>query len=105
MRRHPLKEIEKNLRAIISKVRNYNPSIKIYLWEMRTFQNMGTSYSLRYLKIFSSIAKKEKIHLIPFPLKNVVTKRELNQPDGIHPNSKGANILAENIWKILEKDL
>jgi acyl-CoA thioesterase-1 len=48
------------------------------------------------------LAKSNKAALIPFVLEGVGGVRELNLPDGIHPTSKGQEIVAANVWKALE---
>jgi acyl-CoA thioesterase-1 len=42
---------------------------------------------------------------IPFLLEGVGGEPELNQRDGIHPNEKGAEIVAGNVWKVLQPEL
>jgi acyl-CoA thioesterase-1 len=39
---------------------------------------------------------------MPFYLDGVAGKPELNIADGMHPNPKGAAIVADNLWRILE---
>ena len=41
--------------------------------------------------------------LIPFLLEGVGGEPELNQADGIHPTAEGHLIVAENVWKGLQK--
>ena len=48
------------------------------------------------------IAKKNQAALIPFVLEGVGGVRTLNLPDGIHPTAKGHEIVATNVWKVLE---
>ena len=40
--------------------------------------------------------------LLPFLLKDVAGRRELNQADGVHPNYAGERIVAENSGSALE---
>ena len=37
--------------------------------------------------------------LLPFLLADVAGHRELNQGDGVHPNTAGERIVAENLWR------
>jgi acyl-CoA thioesterase-1 len=41
--------------------------------------------------------------LIPFLLEGVGGEINLNQSDGIHPTAEGHHIVAENVWKELQK--
>lgn len=105
MRGLAIEEIEKNLRATIKKARSFDPSIKIYLWQLYTFPNIGPHYAKAFARIFPRIARLEKVVLLPFPLKGVAAKKEMNQGDGIHPNAQGARILADNLWRSLQSHL
>lgn len=101
----PVAKMEKNLRAIIDKIRAFDSKIKIHLWQLYTFPSMGVEYSQDYAQAFARVANDKKVSLVPFPLKGVAGEAGLNQPDGIHPNEKGSEIVAENLWKYLKKVL
>jgi acyl-CoA thioesterase-1 len=96
------KETNKNLRAIIDKVRAIHPEVKILLAGMMVPPNMGQSYAEQFQKLFPKIAEEKEVNLIPFLLKDVGGEADLNQPDGIHPTPEGHKIVAETIWKYLE---
>jgi acyl-CoA thioesterase I len=98
----PLDQTEKNLQAIIDKVRAKNPDVKIVLAGMMVPPNMGPDYTTRFKKIFPGLAKKNNLVLMPFLLEDVAGKEELNLPDGIHPNTEGHKIVANNLFKILD---
>jgi acyl-CoA thioesterase-1 len=97
----PLDQTEKNLQAIINKVKTKNPKVKIVIAGMMVPPNMGTDYTDRFRKIFPVLAKKNNAVLIPFLLQDVAGNEKLNQADGIHPNIEGHKIVAENVFKIL----
>jgi acyl-CoA thioesterase-1 len=63
---------------------------------------MGNSYSKEFESVFLSVAKKNNAPLIPFILEGVGGVRNLNLPDGIHPTVRGHEIVAANVWKVLE---
>ena len=98
----PLKETRENLQAIIDAVLQKNPSTKIILAGMQLPPNMGIDYTTEFKKIFPELAKKNKLYLVPFLLKDVGGIPTLNQSDGIHPTIEGQKILATNVWEILE---
>jgi acyl-CoA thioesterase-1 len=62
---------------------------------------MGQDYGRRFEAVFRDLAEKNNVPLIPFVLEGVGGVRELNQPDGMHPNVKGHEIVANNVWKVL----
>ncbi len=69
---------------------------------MKVPPNMGADYANKFAIIYPDLAKKNKTLLIPFILDNVGGVRELNLPDGIHPTAKGHELVAANVWKVLE---
>jgi acyl-CoA thioesterase-1 len=98
-------ETKKNLRSIVQKVREEYPDARIVLAGMKVPPNMGREYGERFERIFPELAEEEDIELIPFLLKGVAGKKELNQPDGIHPTAEGHRIVAETVWKVIRDDL
>lgn len=97
----PLKETRENLQAIIDAVNNKYPTAKIVLVGMQIPPNMGQDYTTTFKTIFPKLAKKNKLDLIPFLLKDVGGVPSLNQEDGIHPTGEGHKILAKNVWEVL----
>ena len=98
----PIEEIKKNLQAIIDRTKSRYPEAKIVIAGMKVPPNMGGDYGRRFGAVFSDLAKKNNAALIPFILERVGGMRELNLSDGIHPTAKGHEIVAENVWKVLE---
>jgi acyl-CoA thioesterase-1 len=66
---------------------------------------MGGQYTKDFQNIYPSLAELNHVNLIPFLLEGVGGNPALNQQDGIHPTVEGHKIVAENVWKILQKDL
>ncbi len=64
---------------------------------------MGKEYSDEFKKMYPTLADKNKVNLIPFLLEGVAGIEKLNQPDGIHPNVEGHQIVAKNLVKFLQK--
>ena len=98
----PLDQTQKNLQAIIDKVKTKYPKAKIVIAGMLVPPNMGPDYSTSFRKIFPDLAKKNKAALIPFLLQDVAGNDKLNIPDGIHPNVEGHKIVADNVLKVIE---
>lgn len=98
----PVEQTQKNLEAIIQKVKKKYPDAKIVLAGMMVPPNLGDDYTTRFGKIFPAVAKKHNATLIPFLLQDVAGDEKLNLSDGIHPNVEGHKIVANNIYKILE---
>jgi acyl-CoA thioesterase-1 len=98
----PVETTRKNLQAIIDRTRAKYPAVKIILAGMIVPPNMGRDYGQKFEAIFRDVAKKNHATLIPFVLEGVGGVRELNLSDGIHPSAKGQEIVAANVWKVLE---
>ena len=100
-----LSETKKNLQDIIDKVKAKYPDTKLVFAGMEIPPNMGQAYTTEFRNIYTDLAAKNKMTLIPFLLAGVGGEPELNQADGIHPTAEGHLIVAENVWKILQKFL
>jgi len=103
LRGTPLSETKKNLQDIIDKVKEKYPDTKLVFAGMEIPPNMGQAYTSEFRNIYTDLAAKNKMTLIPFLLEGVGGEPELNQSDGIHPTAEGHLIVAENVWKQLEK--
>ena len=101
----PIRETKKNLQSIIDRVKQKNPSTKIILAGMMIPPNMGGLYTRDFQNIYPALAASNHVSLIPFLLEGVGGNPVLNQQDGMHPTVEGHKIVAENVWKILQKDL
>lgn len=99
----PLSETRKNLQSIIDKVKLNYPAVKLIFAGMQVPPNMGEKYSTEFRNIYSELAGKNSMTLVPFILEGVGGETHLNQEDGIHPTAEGHIIVAENIWRHLEK--
>ena len=98
----PPETTRQNLQSIIERARKKSPHVKIILAGMNVPPNMGADYTKKFTAIYPDLAKQHNALLIPFVLENVGGIRELNLPDGIHPTAKGHEIVAANVWKVLE---
>ena len=98
----PLEETEANLRAIITKVREKYPAVKVGLCQMLASPNMGKDYADEFQEIYTRIASELEVTLVPFFLDGVAGNRDLLLADGKHPNKAGQEIVAQNIWESLK---
>jgi acyl-CoA thioesterase-1 len=98
----PLEQTEKNLQAIVDKVKSKFPKVKIVIAGMMVPPNMGPDYSDKFKNLFPTLAKKNNATLIPFLLQDVAGDAKLNQADGIHPNVTGHKIVAKNVVDVIK---
>ena len=94
----PLKVTRKNLETMI--VAFQQAGAKVVLAGMTLPPNYGPDYIRDFQKIYTDLAAKYKLKLIPFLLADIITPdlRYL-QPDGIHPTAAGAEIVSGTVLK------
>lgn len=91
-----------NLERIVASVRRTQPGAGIVLVQMEAPPNYGFSYVRRFRAMYADVARDEGVVLAPFLLDGVAGLPEMNQVDGIHPNRRGAELVAANLWKTLQ---
>ena len=92
--------MKKNLSKAIELAQS--EKIQVLLSGMQIPLNYGTRYTESFRKVFHELAELYKLPIIPFLLKDVGGIPSLNQPDGIHPNPEGHQIIAATVLKHLE---
>jgi len=99
LRGQPVAETKKNLAQIIETAQSHN--VTVILAGMEAPPNLGGEYTREFRAVFRDLARQYNLELVPFFLEGIGGLSELNQPDGIHPNAKGTEIVLENIWRVL----
>ncbi|MGI4750896.1 MAG: arylesterase [Janthinobacterium lividum] len=91
-----------NLQFIIEFVKIKQPSAKLLLLGME-LPSFFTGHILKEFRmIFRQLADKNNMLFMPFLLHGVAGNSLLNLADGVHPNAKGYEIIAGNLWPILK---
>ena len=98
-----IEETEKNLSEALEWAKQQK--VRIILGQLHVPPNYGKEYEKKFTAIFPRLAKKYQITLAPFLLNKVAGIPSLNQADGIHPNEKGHQIVADSIYAFLKKEL
>lgn len=88
--------LRKNLDRIVSVIKANN--IEVLLCGMKILPNMGPEYSKVFARVYPEIAQKHAIPLIPFFLEGVAGDPRFNQPDRLHPTTKGYSRIVERIY-------
>ncbi len=96
-------DLKKNLSRMIEIA--HRRRITVILAGMEAPPNYGADFTRDFRNVYRELARQYKVTLIPFFLEGVGGIESLNQPDGIHPNEKGAVIVMENVWRVIEKEL
>ena len=88
-----------NLDAIIARIQA--AGVAVVLAGMRAPPNMGDRYAREFDTIFPDLARAHGVTFYPFFLDGVAARPEYNQGDGIHPNSRGVEIIVERFAPVL----
>jgi acyl-CoA thioesterase-1 len=91
--------MRKNLEAIVEACRKSKS--QVVLIGMRLPPNYGSAYADKFHAVFSDIAKRHKLPLVPFLLEGFGDKPEWFQADGIHPAVSAQPLMLEAVWKTL----
>lgn len=91
----------RNIQSILDRIRARQPRARVLLVQMESPPNMGARYTAAFRAMFPSLARRNGVELMPFLLDGVAGHDTLNQPDGIHPNARGARIVAANVVRAL----
>jgi acyl-CoA thioesterase-1 len=67
--------------------------IPVLLCGMRAAPNLGADYAQAFERIYPELAAKYGVLLYPFFLDGVAADLKLIQPDGLHPNAAGVDII------------
>jgi acyl-CoA thioesterase-1 len=96
----PLATSRENLQRAITLARS--SKAKILLVGMMIPPNYGQRYAQEFRDMFTGLATRNSVALVPFLLDRVALVPELMQEDGIHPNAKGQPLMLENLWPSLK---
>jgi acyl-CoA thioesterase I len=88
------------LAAILDKARATH--LPVLLTGMQAAPNLGNEYAAEFFPIYSALAKSYDVSLYPFFLDGVATDPKLEQPDGMHPNAQGVEIIVQRILPSVE---
>jgi acyl-CoA thioesterase-1 len=96
----PVEATRKNLDEIIRKLKA--TSIPVVLAGITLPPNYGPDYVKPFTAIFPDLAKKYHLRYVPFLLQHVYSDPNLMQPDGIHPNQAGNEIVAKDVFDLIQ---
>lgn len=76
--------------------------VKVLLTGMLAPPNMGDDYAKEFNPLYKNLAEEKMLMFYPFFLEGVAGEASLNQADGIHPTSKGIDIIVDKISPTVE---
>ena len=99
LRGYPIDKIKNNLLKIIDAT--FQAEANPIIMQIRIPPNYGKKYVAAFESIYSEIAAEKNIPKMTFLLEKVALDKSLMQLDGIHPNQKAQQIIAEQVKKEL----
>ena len=99
LRGYPIDKIKNNLSKIIDAT--FQAEANPIIMQIRIPPNYGKKYVAAFESIYSEIAVEKNIPKMTFLLEKVALDKSLMQLDGIHPNQKAQQIIAEQVKKEL----
>jgi acyl-CoA thioesterase-1 len=99
----PVSATEKNLEEMIANLQR--ESIPVILLGITLPPNYGPDYVKPFTAIFPKLAREHHLTLMPFLLIHVYQSGALMQPDGIHPNDAGNQIVARDVFELIKPSL
>ena len=97
------KRTRANLDGIVKKLRARR--IGVLIAGIAAPVEVGGGYAREFNAVFSGLARTHGVPLYPNLIEGVARRPELNQPDGIHPNARGAAIIAARLAPVVARAL
>jgi acyl-CoA thioesterase-1 len=101
----PITATSATIGNVLDRIKRDRPGTTILLVQMEAPPNMGPEYTRAFHAMYPALAREHGATLLPFLLDSVAGRPNLNQNDGIHPNNKGEEIVANNVWRALQPAL
>jgi len=92
-----------NLDGIVKKLKARK--IPVLLAGIVAPTQVGGGYARDFNAVFTGLAKVHGVPLYPNLIDGVARQRELNQPDGIHPNARGVQVITARLAPVVAKAL
>ncbi|RFZ82121.1 arylesterase [Mucilaginibacter terrenus] len=97
----PPPTIEKNLQAIINKVKAKYPKAKLVMLGMEIPPILFGPVAVQFNAIYRRLAEANDMALVPFLLTGVMGQQHLNLWDRVHPSAAGYKVVVETVWSVL----
>lgn len=96
----PTAQMKDNLSRIVDDAKARGA--RVLLVGVRVPPNYGAHYVREFEAAFAEVAERHRVPLVPYILKGIGERRELMQPDNIHPGAAAQPRILDNIWPKLE---
>jgi len=96
LRKVPIATVERNISTMIERAQARG--VDVLLCQMEAPPLGGLSYTLEFHRIFTRLAERHHVPLVPFFLLGIFGNNELDLNDTLHPNAAGHKVIADAIW-------
>jgi acyl-CoA thioesterase-1 len=91
----PIAAMKENLAAMIAQAKRHHA--RVLLVGIRLPPNYGENYTQAFAATFRSLARREKIALLPFLLEPIALDADAFQADGLHPTAAAQPRLMQHV--------
>lgn len=95
----PLELAEANLERMI--IAASAAQARVGLVGIRIPPNYGPDYSGGFVRMYSELAERHQLPLLPFLLEPIATERNAFQADNLHPTAAAQPRLLEHVWPLV----
>jgi acyl-CoA thioesterase-1 len=95
----PVKQMRENLTQMVRAAQVSGS--KVLLLGMKMPPNYGAAYAREFETAFLDLSKQLRTAVVPFLLDGMDQRRNLFQPDNIHPTAEAQPMIVETVWKRL----
>jgi acyl-CoA thioesterase I len=99
LRGQAIESMRENLTAMVRAARK--AGARTLLVGMQIPPNYGQEYTRKFQDTFVQVARTQQVPLVPFLLNGFADKRDLFQPDGIHPAERAQPLMVDTVWQQL----
>ena len=95
----PTATVERNIAMMIERAQSRD--IAVLLCQMEAPPVRGLIYTIEFHRLYTRLAERYKVPLVPFFLIGIIGNDELDLDDSLHPNAAGHKVIADTIWPYL----
>jgi acyl-CoA thioesterase I len=92
----PVATVEHNISSMIERAQARD--IDVLLCQMDAPPVGGLTYTIEFHRVFTRLAERYKVPLVPFFLIGLVGNGEWDLDDTLHPNAAGHRAITDTIW-------
>jgi acyl-CoA thioesterase I len=92
-------QMQDNLSAIVAAAQKTRA--RVLLVGMKLPPNYGPDYTEGFEAVFARLRRRHRTAWLPFLLEGIAERRELFQPDNIHPTEQAQPLILQNVWAAL----